>query len=434
MVARKIIHDSVHGGIPVEEPFLSLLHRPEMQRLHGVKQLGLSYLVFPGANHTRFEHSLGVFHLARGMGRAIGLDEQEMSCLSAAALLHDICHPPFSHTLEEVMQVSSGKDHMQLASSIIGGDLESAAPSGSPFHHPKPLAEYLEEEGIDPRMVASIVADPGSAIDPSQGSLLDDGGQAFFGAPRYLNQIIHGPVDADQMDYLLRDAHYTGVAHGIIDRDRILNTITVHNGSLVVGKGGAAAVEGMMVARSLMYSSIYFHKTVRIAEMMMARAVECADPQTRTSLHTLTEAEILNRLMSQDGAPREITSRLLRRELYKKAHSLSGEDVEDGHLQSLLKLTDYRRRKDKEEEIADRAGLDPCRVILDVSSRASLLSMSRIGKTDVPILEDGRVRPMSRRSPLAKALQGRNIHDWALMVSCPSEDVEKVSRAARSVL
>ncbi len=433
MSKGKTIHDSVHGGIPVEEPFLSLLHRPEMQRLHNIKQLGLSYLVFPGANHTRFEHSLGVFHLAMGMGRAIEADEKELKELGAAAMLHDICHPPFSHTLEEVMQVSTGKDHMELAASLISGD-GSPYPSGSPFKAETNLAEELESSGVDPVMVASIVAEPPKEVNPSQGSLLSDEGQSFFGAPRYLNQIIHGPVDADQMDYLLRDAHYTGVAHGIIDRDRILSTITVHNGSLVVGKGGAAAIEGMMVARSLMYSSIYFHKTVRIAEMMMAKAVECASESTRNGLHLKTEADVVNDLLSQEGAPSEMMCRLLRRDLYKKAYSISGEDVEDGHLEQLLKLTDYSRRKEVEQDLADRAGLPSSRVIIDVSSRNSLLSMSRIGKTDVPILEDGRIRPMSRRSPLAKALQNRSIHDWALMVSCPAEDRDKVLRAAKAIL
>lgn len=430
----KTVHDSVHGGIPVEEPFLTLMHRPEMQRLHNIKQLGLSYLVFPGANHTRFEHSLGVFHLAMGMGRAIDADETELNALGAAAMLHDVCHPPFSHTLEEVMQVSTGRDHMELAAALISGDESLRYPPGSPFSSDQNLAEVLESLALDPKMVATIVAEPPNELSSSQGSLLTDDGQSFFGAPRYLNQIIHGPVDADQMDYLLRDAHYTGVAHGIIDRDRILSTITVHNGSLVVGKGGAAAVEGMMVARSLMYSSIYFHKTVRIAEMMMAKAVECAAPSTREGLHTKTEADIVKDLLSQDGAPKDLMCRLLRRELFKKAYSISGEDVDDDHLRRLLLLTDYDRRKEMERDLADRAGISSSQVIVDVSSRSSLLSMSRIGKTDVPILDDGRVRPMSRRSPLAKALQNRSIHDWALMVSCPPKCRDKVSRAAKALL
>ncbi len=431
MRESKTVHDSVHGGIRVDEPFLSLMHRPEMQRLHCVKQLGLSYLVFPGANHTRFEHSLGVFHLARRMGEAISLGEEERLQLGAAAMLHDICHPPFSHTLEEVMEVECGKDHMRLAAEVINGSIPSRI-EGGPFHREgqPSVPEQLESMGAAPRKVAAIVSEPRMEHETEQSSLMPGGSQAFFGSPQYLNQMIHGPVDADQMDYLLRDAHYTGVAHGFIDSDRILNTISVHNGSLVVGRGGAAAVEGMMVARALMYSSIYFHKAVRIAEMMMAKAVECAPPQCRRDLHLKTEAQLTAELLSQEGAPRELVSRLLCRELYKKALTAPAEGLAEEELEKLLELTDYRRRKEKEQEVAERAGVDPSRVLIDLPARSSLLSLSRIGKTDVPVLDEGRVRPLTRRSPLAKALQNRGVQDWALLVSCPEEDRATVSKAA----
>ncbi len=431
MRESKTVHDSVHGGIRVDDPLLSLLHRPEMQRLHCVKQLGLSYLVFPGANHTRFEHSLGVYHLARRMGEVISIDADETVQLGAAAMLHDICHPPFSHTLEEVMEAECGRDHMRLAAEVITGSSPSRI-EGGPFHRDGQLSvpEHLESIGADPRRVAAIVSEPRMREGSEQSSLTPGGGQSFFGSPQYLNQIIHGPVDADQMDYLLRDAHYTGVAHGFIDSDRILNTISVHNGSLVVGQGGAAAVEGMMVARALMFSSIYFHKAVRIAEMMMAKAVECAPPRCRQNLHLKTEAELTAELLSQGGAARELVSRLLCRELYKKALTKPVEGLEGDELERLLELTDYRRRKAKEEEVAERAGADPSRVLIDIPARSSLLSLSRIGKTDVPILDDGRVRPLTRRSPLAKALQNRGVQDWALLVSCPAEDREAVSKAA----
>ncbi|MDI3482173.1 MAG: uncharacterized protein PWQ88_44 [Candidatus Methanomethylophilaceae archaeon] len=431
MDGRKIIHDSVHGGIIVDEPFLSFLHRPEMQRLHNVRQLGLAYLVFPGANHTRFEHSLGVFHIARMMGEALEIEEHESRELKAAALLHDICHSPFSHTLEDIVRETSGMDHMQLASSIIRG--EPLVNENSPFSSEHSIAEDLEKEDIDPDTVASIVSEP-IRLDPQQSLLLDLGRQTYFGAKQYLNQVIHGPVDADQIDYLLRDAHYTGVAHGIIDMDRIMNTIAVHNGSLVVKKGGAAAVEGMMVARALMYSSIYFHKTVRIAEMMLAKAVECASPSTLEGLYAKTEAELCNQLLHQDGAPRKLITRILRRELYKSAVYISSSDIDDNIMESLLALTDYHKRIETEKEVADRAGIRREEVLIDIPSRTSLLFMARVGKTDIPILEDGKIRPISKYSPLAKALQNRSIHDWSLIVSCPPESREKVARAVEKVV
>ncbi|HSA35655.1 MAG TPA: HD domain-containing protein, partial [Methanomassiliicoccales archaeon] len=104
MSSQKIIHDSVHGSVKVDGVFLELLHRPEMQRLHGVKQLGLAHLVFPGANHTRFEHSLGTYHVADLMCDALKLGKEDRDLALASALLHDLGHAPFSHTLEEVLE------------------------------------------------------------------------------------------------------------------------------------------------------------------------------------------------------------------------------------------------------------------------------------------------------------------------------------------
>ena len=115
MDRAKVVHDPVHGSISVDGVFMEVMDRHEMQRLRSVKQLGLGYLVFPGANHTRFEHSLGAYHLAGRMADAIGLDVDDRDTVRMAGMLHDICHPPFSHTLESMMESSLGMDHMDLA-------------------------------------------------------------------------------------------------------------------------------------------------------------------------------------------------------------------------------------------------------------------------------------------------------------------------------
>ena len=436
MPGFKVIHDSVHGSVRVDGVFLRLLGRPEMQRLHGVHQLGLAHLVFPGANHTRLEHSLGTFHIASMMADSLRLRSDERNEVLAAALLHDLGHPPFSHTLEEVMADRLGVDHIDLSQSMIKGELRSITNGERRLlQDTSSVQEVLEEEGISPERVVSLVVSPVGPDVPGQSVLEVEEGQAHFGQDNYLHQMIHGPVDADQMDYLLRDAHYTGVAHGTIDLDRLLQTIGVHHGDLVVHKGGVVAVEGLLVARALMYTSVYFHKTVRIAEMMLCKAVEMADANIVRNLHTDNDGSLSERLLAQGGYPGRIMVQLKYRELYKKSFSLSMLDLTDDQMDRLMQLTSYRRRKEAEEEIASRAGVHPSEIILDMPSRELLISEPRIGKTEVPILDDDKVRPLSRHSPLAKALQSRSVFDWAVMVSCPERYKADVAKAAaKSIL
>jgi HD superfamily phosphohydrolase len=427
---QKTIHDSVHGSVRVQGIFLELLHRPEIQRLHGIKQLGLAHLVFPGANHTRFEHSLGTYHVADLMCQALGLEGEERRLALAAALLHDLGHAPFSHTLEEVLENRFSLDHMSMGTSLINGERKVYREEEAEHLGGMPSIDaMLEEAGIPSRRVCDIIVSPGHVGHRGQ-SLLTDHGQAHFNGQEYLHQMLHGPVDADQMDYLLRDAYYTGVAHGTIDLDRIMQTIELHNGDLVVRKGGMVAAEGLMVARALMYTSVYFHKTVRIAEMMLCKALELADDSVAEQLQQENDASLGERLMRQGGRTQRLMTMLKYRQLYKRAHSKYIPDLTDQEVEGLVRLTDYRRRKAVEEMIADRAGVDVSEVILDVPHRELITGEAQLGKTEVPILNEGKVRPLTRLSPISRALQSRGVHDWAVMVSCPARYVERVERAA----
>ncbi|MBM4237756.1 MAG: HD domain-containing protein, partial [Euryarchaeota archaeon] len=419
MSGFKVVHDGVHGSVRLEGVFLDLLERPEMQRLHGVHQLGLAHLVFPGANHTRLEHSLGTYHIAGKLAEALRLPEGERNIVLAAALLHDLGHPPFSHTLEAVLKDRLGISHMEVTRSIILG--ESAAISDAVWEvlgGVESISDLLERAGISPEMVGDIIASPLASGAFGQSQLEVEGTQAHFGGRDYLRQIIHGPVDADQMDYLLRDAHYTGVAHGTIDIDRLLQTISVFHGDLVVDKGGVVAVEGLLVARALMYTSVYFHKTVRIAEMMLCKAAELADKSVLEDIQVDTDFSFAGKLIAAGGDSKRIMTMLQYRRLYKRAFSINIGELEEEQVSSLLDLTDYGRRKEAEARIAERAGISQADVIVDVPEKELLISEPRIGKTEVPILNGDRVRPLSKYSPLAKALQARSVHDWAVMVSC----------------
>ncbi len=434
MPGSKVIHDSVHGSVKVEGVFLELLERPEMQRMHGIHQLGLAHFVFPGANHTRLEHSLGTYHMASLMARAIDLPEDERKTLLAAAMLHDIGHAPFSHTLEEVVHDRTGKDHMDLTIALIRGELPALSEATERILGPvRPIAEVLERSDISVDEVCGLIVASRKELRPGQ-TLLVEGGQAHFGTKRYLSQIISGPLDVDQMDYLKRDAYYTGVAYGTIDLDRLLQTVAVFHGNLVINKGGLASAEGLMVARALMYTSVYFHKTARIAELMLCKAVELAPPEMLEDAHLTTDCTLASRLKACGGSTSRIMTMLDYRRLYKRTVMLPVSGLEDEQLERLAELSEYAKRKEKERDIADRAGVDVADVILDIPNRSLLLSEPRIGKTDIPILDGDRVRPLSRYSPLAKAIQTRGVHDWAVMVSTPPEHRENVERATLRVL
>ena len=431
MAEHKIIRDSVHGSIRVDQEFLALAAAPELQRLHSIHQLGLAYLVYPGANHTRFEHSLGTFAVAGRMCDSLGLEAGEASQVRAAALLHDIGHLPYSHTFEMVLHEQFGIDHAEISRRMIRGeDTVLTEDERRVLGKHVSVPEAIERMGLDPREVARLLE---GAEAPAKG-LDTHRGQAHFNSRRYLSQIVSGTVDADQLDYLVRDAHYTGVAYGVIDLDRLVETFDLFNGDLVIERGGLSAVEGMLVARSLMFTSVYFHKTVRISELMLAKAVEGFGPEDIYSMHQMTDATLLSRLNSGGGLGREIATLIKYRRLFKKAYALAVTDVAEGQWDVIDRLGDMRRRRSLEEEIATRAGIEPGHVVMDVPSSELPVSEPRMSLMDVRILQQGKIRLLPRLSPIASALQSRRAHDWAVMVACPEKHKAKVAKAAAKVL
>ena len=434
-MSSKVNHDSVHGSVKVEGIFLELLQRPEIQRLQSIHQLGLAYYVFPGANHTRLEHSLGTYHMAKNMAAALELTKEDTNTVCAAAMLHDLGHAPYSHTLEEVIENITGMDHMNTTCDIIMGKIPFV-----PERYTKimgeiaPIAEVLENEGISAEEVCSLIS-TSSKESPNGQTYFDlEDGQGSFREKRYLKNIISGPLDVDQMDYLQRDAYYTGVAHGTIDVDRLMQTVAIAHGGLAIHKSGLVAVEGLMVARSLMYTSVYFHKTVRIAEMMLCKAIDAVPPSILNDAHLNTDSALSLALENTNEDSQRIMTLLNYRRLYKKALSETASSLDDEQRKRLIEVADYKKRKQKEIEIADRAGVSHSDVTLDIPSKSILLEELTIGKTEVPVLDNGRVRTLSKYSPLARAIQARSVHDWAFLVSSPQRYVEDVRKAAAKVL
>jgi len=422
----KTINDTVHGTIRLDPLVRDLTETLEIQRLSGIRQLGLTYLVFPGANHSRIEHCLGVSHVAGKLADALGLPAEERNLVMAAGLLHDVGHGPFSHTLEHILSSRLSIDHMHLTQSIILGEDDNVRnEERRVFPDVRRIPEVLEAHGVPPKAVAALIRGPPEAT-TLRSAKRDRTG-------RHLGQIIHSAIDADQIDYLMRDAHYTGAAHGMIDVNRIYQTASLHGGELAIDRKGLPALEGMLVARALMYSSVYFHKTVRIAEQMIARAVERAGSDVR-EVQKMVDAELLQWLAEQGEFPRDIALRIKFRKLYKRVWDRGREDLTDAQREALLDLADPPKRRRAEDAICKRAGVPPGRVIVDIPLPELLISEPRIAMTDVKVLDGDRVRYFRTVSPLGRALQLRQVSDWVVMVAAEPKHRQAVAKAAERVL
>ncbi len=411
-----IVHDGVHGSIRLDGPYGEILDTPEMQRMGQVHQLGLANLVFPGANHTRMEHMIGAFHLAGRFCSSLGITGQEAAMLRVAALVHDIGHPPFSHTFEDVLKRRLGVDHMELTARIIKGEADIVPEGEGAVLRGRPrIADCIERAGLDAGEVAELV-------------MMEKGAR---GLKAYLTSLIHGPVDVDQLDYLMRDAHYTGVAQGRIDADRIIETSVISDGRMAVGRRGMPAVEGLTVSRVLMNSSVYFHKTVRIAELMLTKAVSMLEREQFVDVFKDTDASLSERLKAHGGFQRETALRLKYRRLYKSSLLLSIDGMDAEQKRRIMELSARRALPKVEDELSASAGAEAGSVIIDAAPIEYLAGRGRKGKTEVPILDDsGRVRKLTSLSPIARAVQMHSSQDWGLMVACDSRIKSRVAKIA----
>ena len=285
----KVFSDPVHGFHTVPRALLPLVDAPELQRLRRIRQLGVGHLVFPGAEHSRFGHALGAMALMHDAlatleGKGTPISPTERLAALAAALLHDLGHGPFSHTLEPLLL--GGAAHEAMSRALIVR-LMARLPA---------LADVLA--------VTLAVFD-------------DTYARPFF------HELVSGQLDVDRLDYLRRDAFYTGVVEGQVGVDRLVKTLQVHpaageaDGALVVEAKGVYAVENFLTSRRLMYGQVYLHKTVLAGDQVLRAALERA----RTLLH------------ADDAAVREGTSDALRFFLdLRTAPDLGAPDVQEAFL------------------------------------------------------------------------------------------------------
>ena len=370
------IRDPIHGNIavgPVEE---RIIDTPEMQRLRYIKQLDLSYLVFTGANNTRFEHSLGTMQVCKDLFLgALGRDEAEFSYVG---LLHDIGHGPFSHLSEPYIERAIGKNHEQLG-----------------------------EERIRTSEISDIISDSGMSLN----KIL-----AYFRGSEKIN-VVGGALGADRIDYLMRDSLYTGVAYGIIDYDRLKTRLVLYKGRVAVLESGISGAESMLIARYFMHSNVYMHHAKVIAAQMLGKAmgmavtVRAIEPR---EMWDMTDEELLISLRKSGiKAVEDLTRRVVERRLYKRAY--------DGPIGPGVTLDEVKRA-------AGRAGLDDSEFIAHVIKLG--------GDTDdITVVDrDGRrVGKLTEVSPFIKTLMDV-LARKRLIVACDRKNVAKLRAAVAKVV
>ena len=435
----RVINDTIHGSFSIDGVREDLLSTPEFNKLSHIKQLGLAHLVFPGAHHTRFEHSLGVSHLAGRMADSLSLSEEESTIVEVAAMLHDVGHGPYSHTLEHILHERGGADHMHITEGIITGDYEILSDEErSLFPERRTVPEILESYGIDPKEVSSLIHGPDAGGKERNLFHWGEGAEAFHSQDHTMGHLVHGPVDCDQMDYLLRDAHFTGVRHGIIDHHRLIHCMERHSGDIAISEGGLSALEGMMTARALMYSAVYFHKVTRITEVMLSRAVERSEENLpeAVQMQRMVDAEVWHALDSAGPFAKDMIKRLKYRRLMKNCLTRRMDELTPVQIERLVHLaTNSDDRIQVEDEIARRSGLDPGYVCIDVPSIKLLLSEPRMAAVDVRIIgKDGRTRWFREHTPVADALRKRQVSQNAMSVITLKGYEDAVSNIAERII
>jgi HD superfamily phosphohydrolase len=358
----KVFRDPIHNLIvfednPCDRLLLDLINTREVQRLRRIKQIGMTELVFPGANHSRFAHSLGVLHTARlfleQLERAGGtrLPIEQRAFLLAAALLHDVGHGPFSHAFEQV----TGTLHEAYTHAIIHSPETQVHQRLRAFDAdlPRRLALYFDEDAAESQRAGDL--------------------------PAYLSQVIAGQLDADRCDYLLRDSHATGTNYGNFDLSWLLAQLRPdpQGRRFYLTRKGLSAAETYLFARFHMYRTVYFHKTSRAAEVMLKllfrRLKELIDTDKRPADlpvallnafsgqmcltayldfddHTITD--LLKKCsLSSDAIVQQLAEGLLNRHLYKGLDVTEPANGEEG----LAQLQTFDQRV---KELLTSRGID----------------------------------------------------------------------------
>lgn len=337
------IVDPIHDFITLYPHEIRLVDSPVFQRLRRIRQLAGAHLVYPGAQHSRFEHSLGTMHIAGQAANVLNekgyLNSKDSENIRMAALLHDIGHGPFSHLFEEVIQKKKKISHEEMGKKLI---LKSE------------IGDIITKSGFDKTFLSKLA----------------------FGDSKYqfMNEIISGGLSADMMDYLLRDGYFTGSEHAKVDFMRIIHSLDVHNKKLSLDKSALYSFESMMISRYQMFKAVYFHKTVRSAEVMLIQSMLLADDEldlTTDNLEKyvqLTDEFVISQLVSLSPRNSDL----------KRAKQLAEEYQERKLLKCVYEKIFTRPRMGKlntnelQKEIAKKSKVEECEIFIDVSKTPSI--------------------------------------------------------------
>lgn len=386
MILRPVaeIRDPVHGYIKLTEVERDLVDSPFVQRLRRVHQLAGSYLVYPGAVHTRFEHVVGAMHLAgqvaESLARGSRISADQVQEVRIAALLHDVGHGPFSHTFEEVLAERSSTTHEDISQRII---METS------------IRDILNKGGFSPRKISAFAVGKQHRLPP------------------FMNEIIAGSLSADMMDYLPRDSYFTGVEYGRVDVQRVIDSLHVVGGRMVLDEAAIYAFEALLLARYEMFKAVYFHRTVRAGELMLVHSMSLADQalgltdlSDLESYIELTDEIVLQRLATLTAATPAL------REAKRLALGFRNRRLVKCVFERLVQRKDAvveqlfaneRVRKQVTAELASSAGVDSMKIYLDVPTTPSLPNTyAREMLTSVRLLKSEGQRRLAKTVPLSE--------------------------------
>lgn len=403
------IIDPIHDFIRVSGPELQIIDCPIFQRLRRIRQLSGAHLTYPGAQHTRFEHSLGVMHIAGQAGIALEekgiLKSDDIENLRLAALLHDIGHGPFSHLFEEVLQQKKKISHEEIGKKII---------------QKTEIGDLLEKSGYDKKHITKLA----------------------FGDSKlqFMNEIISGILSADIMDYLLRDGYYTGAEHAKIDHKRITQSLDVYQKKLALERSALYSFESMMHSRYQMFKAVYFHKTVRSAEVMLLEALRLADSELGLTSQDLddyvklTDESVLSQLLSLSSKTNEL----------KRAKKIA-QDYQNRQLlkcvfeRILTKKTSFRKIKTSylRNKISKKSKINENEIFVDSSITPSIpLAPSKKESQFIILITRDERKPHAEKIPISKIPLVSQMSGFMniLRVYTTNQNRKKVEIAAKLIL
>jgi len=341
------IKDPVHGYVYITEAEKEIIDSFPVQRLRRLRQLAGAEYVYPGANHTRFEHSVGVMHLAGLMAENPYLSkyfsEEEYQLIRIAALLHDVGHGPFSHIFEHLLVKFLKKTHEDINVWVV---------------QKSELKDTLKKLGFDVDEVAKLSV-----------GWLHKPNRAF------MDQIIRSAVDVDKLDFVIRDTYHTGAQYGYVDVFRLIQTLDVLDQNLAVDLGALSALESFILARVESFKSIYFHRVGRAVQLMLAMAMEDAKDELGL-IDFKTPEEYLAyddytvwTMLKKSKKSMKIIENLEKRKLLKCAYDRTFY-VRDKTVSSIFSVEEIRNQL--REQIANEAGVSSEEVVIDVPTLPSV--------------------------------------------------------------